>query len=167
MGKQQNFNNFSIKINNVTYNQEDLDNLAWKRSVLDGHIQTAQESRKLLVESRSWRKRLENSWDKIKAVTDTWINYEEQFKNAIHNLSVRVEEFEKEQEDIKRKEEEARQKEEESSQRVEDELSEETFKLKEESITLERDHFAKCTKLSMIRRRKKHVSDKAIHTFRV
>ena len=133
--------------------KEELEKFAWKRNVLDTHIQTTLDARKIIEDSKAWRKRLERSWDEIREVTNAWNNYEVRLKAALNNLSVRIEKYEKGEEESKVIEEDS-------------ELKEDN-KRREIAVSWIRDHFAKCTKLSEVRKRKKYVPDTTVHIFRI
>ena len=108
MSKNSELKSHLVNIENLHFTKDELEKRAWKRDVLEAHIKTTLDANKMLDASRAWRKRLERSWDGIREVTNTWSDYENRFKDAIHNLSVRIEEFEKDQEN-KKKEEDVRQ----------------------------------------------------------
>ena len=119
MGKNLNPKNSMVNFD-TRFNQEELDKYAWRRNVLDSHIQTTQEARKVIEDSKTWRKRIERSWDEIREVSNIWNNYENRLKTALNNLSSRIEEFEKDQEDNKIKEETLEQKEKEEQIKMEE-----------------------------------------------
>ena len=161
MGKNLNPKNSMVNID-TRFNQEELDKYAWRRNVLDSHIQTTQEARKVIEDSKTWRKRIERSWDEIREVTNIWNNYENKLKTALNNLSSRIEEFEKDQEDNKVKEETLEQNEKGTL------IQKEENKLRKEIATSWiRNNFTKCTRLSEVRKRKKYIPNTTVHVSRI
>ena len=146
MGKKFDLKSYLVKLEDMKKNKEELDKLAWKCNVIDTHIQTSLEARRVLDESRTWRIRLEQSWDEIREVTKAWSKYEDQFQKAIHNLSKRIENFERD---------------------LEEKKDDENISRKETTISWSRNHFAKCTILSEWRKRKKYVPETTVHMFRI
>ena len=133
--------------------KEELDKFAWKRNVLDAHIQTTLDARKIIEDSKTWRKRLERSCDEIREVANAWNNYEVRLKAALNNLSSRIEKYEKDQEENKV---------------IEEDLTlKEDNKRREIAVSWVRGHFTKCTKLSEVRKRNKYVPDTTVHISRV
>ena len=167
MGKKLILKSNLVKASNMSLDQEELEKFAWKRSVIEDHIQTTLYAKKMLNESRELRKRLERSWDWIRKVTSVWSNYEDLFKVSIHNFSVRIDEFEKDQEESRIKEEENRLVEDKIKQVAIDEGLDQENNRKEIAFNLKKDHFTKSTKLSEMRKREKYIPDSTVYTFRV
>ena len=142
-----------VEIQNLRLTKEERENKEWKRKVIDSHIQTTLDSKRVLDESRAWRRKIEKSWDEIRKVTKTWNDYEDRFKNAVHNLSIRINEYEKDQEN-KAKLENLKQ-------------ETENKRNKAAAISWNRGHFIKFTKLSEMRKREKYIPNAVIHIPRV
>ena len=154
---------YLVKLNNKNISKEELDKQEWRRHVLEDHLSTTLEARKIINDSRTWRKRLERSCDEIKEVTNAFNKYDDKLKTAWNNLSDRIEQYEKDQEEERRKEEERKLREEEERRREE----EERLRRKKTPPRFSKNHYIHSTTLSEKRRRNKFIPDTIVPAFRI
>ena len=129
-----------VKINISSAETWDSEDYDWKKEVIDSHFDTSQLAKRVLEESRIWRKRLEKSWDEARKVIDIWSDYEDRFKTSLVNLSMRIDEHESMEAEKKRKQEE---------------------------LNLKRNKIARATELSKVRKREKFIPRAEVYSFRV
>ena len=113
---------------------------AWKKDVIETHFDTTRLWRRVIEDSRTSRTRCEKSWDEARKVINIWNDYEDRFKQSVHNLSIRIEEFDK---------------------------AEAERKSKEEALERKRNKIARSTEISRWRMRQKYVKQPTLPSFRI
>ena len=73
----------------------------WRKSVIDDYHFTNRLWRNVLNESRTSRIRLEKSCEEIRKVINIWNDYGDRFRESVHNLSIRIEDNDREEEEKK------------------------------------------------------------------
>ena len=95
--------------NLINRNKESSSHYIWRKKVIDGYHYTNRLWRKALDESKTSRIKLEKSCDEVRKVINTWSDYGDRFRECVHNLSVRIEDNEREEDERRQREEAARQ----------------------------------------------------------